>query len=459
MQHYESDDTEAVHEDIIKALEEVNFGRNNYACRSCDSDIEPPVLYLRAMIELGYITNEEFAYLVYTMEYEGMHFTELVLDIKNKRENETKLELPEEANKYKDPKPMIVMERLGILTSERINGAKAMSVVPAIMSKYGNRLRNLKVYNIDKNSYEDLMDTQALTSSFQKEITPQWFQEHAVAFPTLDSEAEKFLNKFRMVFSPEKLKQLEGKSILDNLFLNPNNKTNLCYILEFDSDCRTIFGSIKSGTAYKYGLHYSQKNNSWATGTGRNPQFLTEDEAIELGTQIRDNLVAGAECIQEFGELENLEDYQSLYMDLFDITDGYINKVWFMKYYAMLFPKLFPPIYSTSAQTTVLNKVGLSIGDNLVYRSGQIKKYVDECNISNVLFSRIFWTFCNGDDEKKEEQEETETLKSCLEIVRQPRTEKTYPLNFIVYGAPGTGKTYSMVEYALAIINNILRNL
>lgn len=37
---------------------------------------------------------------------------------------------------------------------------------------------------------------------------------------------------------------------------------------------------------------------------------------------------------------------------------------------------------------------------------------------------------------------------------RTPRTQTTHPLNFIVYGAPGTGKTYSMVEYALAIIEN-----
>ena len=46
-------------------------------------------------------------------------------------------------------------------------------------------------------------------------------------------------------------------------------------------------------------------------------------------------------------------------------------------------------------------------------------------------------------------------MKNCLDIVRGPRTTKVHPLNFIVYGAPGTGKTYSMVEYALAIIDNI----
>ncbi len=287
------------------------------------------------------------------------------------------------------------------------------------------------------------------------EITPTWFEEKAVAFPTLDTDATKLLTKFRMVFGPEKLQELSGKELLNTIFLNNENKTNLCYILEFDPDCRMIFGSIKSGTAYKYGLHYSQKNKTWATGNGQNPQFLTEEEAIELGTQIRDNLIAGVGIIADADELKNLQDYQNLYNDLDDITAGYVNRVWFMKYYAMLFPNLFPPIYSMNAQNTVLKKLGIEAGNNLVYRIGQIKEFVDKCNISNVLFSRIFWTYCNGDDNREDNQEERKVLKNCLEVSKNPRTTKVHPINSIVYGAPGTGKTYSMVEYALSIIDGI----
>lgn len=54
------------------------------------------------------------------------------------------------------------------------------------------------------------------------------------------------------------------------------------------------------------------------------------------------------------------------------------------------------------------------------------------------------------------EQLGEEQKTNCLEVALVPRTieEKKYPLNFIVYGAPGTGKTYSTAEYALAIIEN-----
>ena len=63
LEHYNANDSDSIQEDIMKSLEEVSFGRNNYACMSCDSDIEPPALFLRAMMDLGYLTNTEFAFI------------------------------------------------------------------------------------------------------------------------------------------------------------------------------------------------------------------------------------------------------------------------------------------------------------------------------------------------------------------------------------------------------------
>ena len=45
-------------------------------------------------------------------------------------------------------------------------------------------------------------------------------------------------------------------------------------------------------------------------------------------------------------------------------------------------------------------------------------------------------------------------VEAPQEIVRMPRTNKTHPLNCILFGAPGTGKTYATAEYALAVIEN-----
>ncbi|MGO4972404.1 McrB family protein [[Clostridium] aminophilum] len=48
-----------------------------------------------------------------------------------------------------------------------------------------------------------------------------------------------------------------------------------------------------------------------------------------------------------------------------------------------------------------------------------------------------------------------EHIKNCLEKERSPREIKIHPLNSIIYGAPGTGKTYSTAEYAQAIIEGV----
>lgn len=158
LEHYNSEDMEAVYEDLMQSLEEVSFGRNNYACCSCDSDIEPPALFLRAMMDLGHLTNTEFAYLVYKMEYEGMHYTETVQEIRNIRESGEGISLPDEARKFSDPKPILILERWGVLTSQQKGRVKETSISNSFYKKYRNRLHNLKIYNIDK----DIVDYSSL---------------------------------------------------------------------------------------------------------------------------------------------------------------------------------------------------------------------------------------------------------------------------------------------------------
>ena len=85
LDNYNSGNRDGVFGDLMASLEEVCFGRNNFACRSCDSDIEPPALFMRAIVDLGYLTNTEFAYLIHKMEYSGAHYTETIQEIKHIR--------------------------------------------------------------------------------------------------------------------------------------------------------------------------------------------------------------------------------------------------------------------------------------------------------------------------------------------------------------------------------------
>ena len=70
-------------------------------------------------------------------------------------------------------------------------------------------------------------------------------------------------------------------------------------------------------------------------------------------------------------------------------------------------------------------------------------------NEENIMY--LYHKYYFGIDEMTEGSVESEM--AVLEIKpRGPRTDKTHPLNQIIYGAPGTGKTYSSAEFALAII-------
>ncbi len=167
LEHYNAKDWDAIYEDIMKALEEVTFGRNNYACMTCDSDIEPPALFLRAMMDLDYLTNTEFAFLISRMEYEGKNYTDTVKEIKQIRAEGKKIISPKDdenavydakmivldrsVKKFTDPKPILILERWGVLSSQQINGTKGTSICSTYLKKYKDRLRNLKIYNIDKN--------------------------------------------------------------------------------------------------------------------------------------------------------------------------------------------------------------------------------------------------------------------------------------------------------------------
>ena len=73
---------------------------------------------------------------------------------------------------------------------------------------------------------------------------------------------------------------------------------------------------------------------------------------------------------------------------------------------------------------------------------------VDKCENKNYGVTK------KNEKEDKMDMNKNSKQQVCLEVKRVPRIKKMYPLNFIVYGAPGTGKTYAMAEYALAILED-----
>jgi len=155
-EHLLAKDADGINEDLLVSLETNTFGRNNYGSPASDSDVEPPVLFVRAIMDLGYLTYKEFAYLLWKLEDCGGNYTDAKQEIKAGR-SRMSFEIPEEATKYTDAKPIMVLVRWGFLAEDDSSslGGKHIIINPSVLRKYRKRLQNLKIYNIDKDVMEE----------------------------------------------------------------------------------------------------------------------------------------------------------------------------------------------------------------------------------------------------------------------------------------------------------------
>jgi hypothetical protein len=162
-----SNDTAKVQSVLMNALETVKFGRNNFGCPESDSDVEPPALFIRASMDLGYLTYKEFAYLLWKLEDIGGNYTDSLSELRQFRSSGN-LTLGEEANKYVDCKPIMILLRWGFLSEDENDntGGKHITIAPEVLEKYSSRLRNLKIYNIDMDCDESLIDDERGTVNF-----------------------------------------------------------------------------------------------------------------------------------------------------------------------------------------------------------------------------------------------------------------------------------------------------
>lgn len=133
---------------LLESLEKTVFGRKNCGAPSSDSDVDAPILCIRAIIDLKYINKNEFAYLLYKVQDKGFTYSTIISEIKATRNGILQqLQLPDEAQKYTDWKPINFLERFNFLKTEN----SKTTISEDVLQKYKKQLLNLKIYNIDKN--------------------------------------------------------------------------------------------------------------------------------------------------------------------------------------------------------------------------------------------------------------------------------------------------------------------
>ena len=229
-------------------------------------------------------------------------------------------------------------------------------------------------------------------------FTPAWFYTVVKedGFGALREQDQMLRHDFNAEFGPAALKNLSGKELLTKLFYSDKeNKNNLCYILERHKEIRELYGSIAGGSAYKFGLFYHKKNHQWTTGSPAKTQILTEEEAVRVAENIRDNLVEGAEILEAHTFVSSISDYELLYDELRHIP--IIDNVWVLKYYQMLYPEILPVFYAKDYQVEVLKFLNIEPSGIPFLRMGQIMSFIKECDISSVEFAQVYYHYCQQD--------------------------------------------------------------
>lgn len=155
----QNNDSDQIYNIIMESLETVTFGRDNFGVPESDSDIEPPNLFIRAILDLDYLTYKEFAFLLWELEDKGNNYTDAIRELRGLRNN-NELVLDKSAEKYADCKPIMVLERWGFLEelNESTSFGKKIAINEDVKRKYSIRLRNLKIYNVDRDIEYDEKD-------------------------------------------------------------------------------------------------------------------------------------------------------------------------------------------------------------------------------------------------------------------------------------------------------------
>ena len=196
----------------------------------------------------------------------------------------------------------------------------------------------------------------------------------------------------------------------------------------------------------------NKERNSWVTGSPNKVRLLTVEEAMDLGSSIRDELVAGAETISKYGPLKDLNDYADLYAQLFKVMPTLIGKMWALKYLHMIFPDLFPVFYNGEWQNSVLNQLNIEPKEEAFIRMGQIALFVKQCGISNVAFSKVIYKL-KAEPSSISDVEENYIIPKC-----NFDSTKGGAQNRVVYGTPGCGKSFYVQNTFLKEHNVSLEN-
>lgn len=188
---------------IMESILNDSFGRNNTAIESSDSDIDPPKLFLKAIVDLNGITAKGLAYLLYVTHDLQINYNDAITELSKSTNQEREIPI-EVANKYSDVKFTILLTEIGITVCKD----KIYHLSDFTIDNYLETIKKLSIYNKkpeliltlneDSQTEEDnIIDEDTLTDISQDKIVTSF---------AYDINGEKFKQQNNRVPQPYKTK-------------------------------------------------------------------------------------------------------------------------------------------------------------------------------------------------------------------------------------------------------------
>lgn len=239
------------------------------------------------------------------------------------------------------------------------------------------------------------------------------------------------------------------------------NKESFSLIYVIERDKRFINnGSIKGGSSAKFPLWFGS-SGSWRTGKTRE---ISEDEIKSLAPiflQILFDILTKAKSIsvkEKVTENDYFELNQLIYDKAKELNDKSNNKfnfklynMWIFKYLSILYPNIFSCWYNWNWISKVSNFLNIDKKDyDRLIVNGLISLKLNSFNLcipENNVIQKIV------NDLIRKESSDIDN-KQEVDVSRVQLVDKSKYHNIILYGVPGTGKTYTSVYLAVKLAMN-----
>lgn len=178
-----------------------------------------------------------------------------------------------------------------------------------------------------------------------------------------EGQLDQWYATFRERFSPNTLARYEGADLLHLMHSQPRaasegqEPNDLIYWLDRkrgDSFPSSRFGLLRSGAAAMNGPYFNKTENSWMARTaqtgGRHFTAIDEGDAIEMVCREREELLAAVQCLAEFPETADPDDYVDLQKRLDAAAPAFSNSSWGHKYLSLLFPEIVDSFHGPELQ-------------------------------------------------------------------------------------------------------------